>query len=194
MPPRSTKSAPTFSGNPKDLEDYLEDIKRVCEEHGKADEADWVFYALHYLSAEERESWRTLQESKSIPARGTQPAVVPTWAPFVKAVMEIYPGAQMMGRYELTDLEHLVLERARNPPEDLQTLRDFTRSFKRIGTLLIDEDVVSASELSRMYVKGLGAGLRECVNRCLEIKHPDHHPLRPHLLAHIIKEAEFCLS
>ncbi|KAF8997138.1 hypothetical protein BDZ89DRAFT_898838, partial [Hymenopellis radicata] len=181
MPPRSTKSAPTFSGNPKDLEDYLEDIKRVCEEHGKTDEADWVFYALHYLSADDRESWRTLKETKTVTARGTQLAITPTWAPFVKAVMEIYPGAQMKGRYELTDLEHLVLERARNPPEDLQTLGDFTRSFKRIGTLLIDEDVVSSSELSRMYVKGLGASLRESVNRHLEIKHPDHHPLRPHL-------------
>ncbi|KAF9001227.1 hypothetical protein BDZ89DRAFT_900760, partial [Hymenopellis radicata] len=188
MPARTNKSAPSFSGNPKDLEDYLEDVKRVCDEHGKKNDSDFVEYALHYLPADERESWKTLPESR---ATANHPIV---WVDFVKAVMAIYPGSSRKGRYELVDLENLVMDQGRKAPRDLETLGSYTRNFKRIGALLEEENVLSGSELSRLYVKGLGATLRETVNRRLEIKHPDHSLLRPHALSDIVKEAEFCLS
>ncbi|KAF9026410.1 hypothetical protein BDZ89DRAFT_913629, partial [Hymenopellis radicata] len=185
MPSRTDKSAPSFSGNPKDLEDYLEDVVRVCQDCGKNDEKDFVEAALHYLSADDREAWKTLPQAKASPLK---------WPAFKDAVMAIYPGSQTKGRYELTDLENLVADQSHKAPRDLATLGEYTRSFKKIGALLEEEQVVSASELSRLYVKGLGANLREIVGRRLEIRHPDHSLLRPHDLADIVKEAEFCLS
>ncbi|KAF8996568.1 hypothetical protein BDZ89DRAFT_1148974 [Hymenopellis radicata] len=166
MPSRTDKSAPSFSGNPKDLEDYLEDVVRVCQDCGKNDEKDFVEAALHYLSADDREAWKTLPQSKASPLK---------WPAFKDAVMAIYPGSQTKGRYELTDLENLVADRSHKAPRDLATLANIR-------------------ELSRLYVKGLGANLREIVGRRLEIRHPDHSLLRPHDLADIVKEAEFCLS
>ena len=193
MPGRGNKSAPSFTENPKDLMDYLEDVKNLCVEHGKKDDADWIQYALYYLPAEAREYWRRIPEAKDVTsALGV--ITKATWDAFVQAVLNKYPGAREKGRYELSDLQDASDQRHLAPPQDLHTLGEYTRTFERIGLALKEESAVSDPELARLFERGLGEALKGMVKRRLEIKFPDHPPTRPHKLADLISASEFCLT
>ena len=52
MPCKGVPKAPTFSGDPCDVTDYLDDIARLCEACGAISGAEKIKYTLKYVSHE----------------------------------------------------------------------------------------------------------------------------------------------
>ena len=54
MPCKGAPKAPTFSGDPCDITDYLDDVARLCEACRAISGAEKIKYALKYVSDRDR--------------------------------------------------------------------------------------------------------------------------------------------
>ena len=80
MPCRGAPKAPTFSGDPCDVTDYLDDIAQLCEACGAISGAEKIKYALKYMSHEVEKLWcHAMHYCKA------------DWDAFGRLVMRFYP-------------------------------------------------------------------------------------------------------
>jgi hypothetical protein len=82
MPARGHATAPSFDGNPLNLQRFLDEVALLAEDAG-LDDAGRIKHSLRYASLSDHELWSGL------------PAVqAADWTAFKTSVMQLYPGTE----------------------------------------------------------------------------------------------------
>lgn len=181
MPRRGDKNAPTFSGQPADLDRFLEDVQLCAEEAGIAT-GTYVIHATRYAPPEIENQWRELPEYE---ARH--------WETFCDAVRKLYPGLDKDRKYSVASLDNWVEQYQKSKITSLEQLGAYTRGFLVRANYLVNNRRFSTVEKNRNYLRAFTGDVRDRILHRLQIAAPDQHPDDPYEQSLVYHHAERCL-
>ncbi|KAI0258010.1 hypothetical protein BC834DRAFT_837080 [Gloeopeniophorella convolvens] len=185
LPVCGERTAPTFDDKkPRELARYFEDLEYLFTKFQVIDPAEMKKAAIRYLDIDTADLWKTAPEYGDAGK---------TYDQFKVAIHGLYPGSTGDRRYTIKDLELLVSNTAQAGLSSSNDLGDYYRQFLSISQYLIIHNRLSTQEQSRLFRRGFNPELNTRVDRCLEVKYPDHHPDDPFDLAVIREAASFVL-
>ncbi|KAF7761580.1 hypothetical protein Agabi119p4_9572 [Agaricus bisporus var. burnettii] len=161
MPGAFDPAAPRFDGEPRSLEHYLDEIELLGQECGLRSQ-ELIRHAVRYLDGTERELWKGYASTMS----GGD------WLDFKEGIMSLYPGSSDHDWYRVTNLENLVENQAAVPMCDLLQFGKYYRHFITIADFLLDKEVISQREYSKLFLDGFHIDFRNQLEVHLNSLHP----------------------
>jgi hypothetical protein len=182
MPTRGHSTAPTFDGNPLNLNRFFDEVDLLAEE-AKVDGKGKIKHSLRYASIADYELWNRLPT-----------ATQSDFAAFRKEVLELYPGAEDDRRYTVADLNRLTSTQATYGIRSRAELGEYYREFFRIADFLKEKNRLSARELNAAYEAGFDPELRARVKTRMQYSEPNHFHDDPYDFKDFHKCAHFLLA
>ena len=184
MPAGGHSTAPTFTPDqPRVLRRYFDELEMLLAKCGITDEQEKKKYSRIYVDIDTSDLWQSLPEHNA----------TSSFADFIKAVFELYPGSEGDRKWVISDMDKLIGEQLRLGIHDTAGLGIYYRAFYTITSFLRDKNRISEAEQSRAFVRGFQADLWTHISRRLELKFPDQYPDEPYLLKEINEAAKFVL-
>jgi hypothetical protein len=172
---RSANAAPKFSDKAADLAPYFEEFKQLCEDHRLTVLKDKIRMAVHYILAEDQQSWKTLPSFSG--ETDTNGVTTYSYKEFKTEVFELYPEAEQTAVVCATqaDLDKLVRKRAKYPILSRMDIGDYHRKFQVQALQLVRKGYMSENEVNFAYLNGYNNQnrLRARIEARLDLKTPD---------------------
>ena len=165
MPCKGVPKAPTFSGDPCDVTDYLDDIARLCEACGAISGAEKIKYTLKYVSHEVEKLWcHAAHYCKA------------NWDAFGHLVMCFYPEVDVDACHTCSALQHVIERQVSIPMTSRADLGAYLHKFESISLYLLCKERLSESERSRWFLDGFSPEFKSALLHRLSLSDLNHHP------------------
>jgi hypothetical protein len=184
MPAPGHSTAPKFDSRfPRELRRYLKELELLFAACGVATDVEKKSHTIRYVDVDTADLWESL------------PMFAPpnTYAVFIAALYNLYPGSEDERKWSVTDLDTLIGAQLREGIQDLHALGEYYRAFYAITQFLRAKNRFSEPEQSRAFVRGFQPGQWAAIQNRLNIKFPDHYPDDPYPLEDINNAAKFVL-
>ena len=159
MLPQNDSTAPKWDeSRPRELAEYFRELEYLFNNCGITDNTQRKEYAGRYVSYDTAETWLRLPEFTGH-----------TYQEWKSAVMRLYPGADEMARYTLTDLERLTTQTFSSGLATLGQFSDYYRDFQRIARWLLANGKLYRNEERHLFQQGIPTLLWAKLACCLEI-------------------------
>ena len=169
MPPakpiRGQSSAPSFSGDPRHLTRYFQDLEGVFTAFRIDTFAERFRDAKHYADPEVEDVFNALP----LPPN-------PTWEEFKAAAVQAYPGAEDENRFVESDLAETVSKfqaRTAGVPMTKALVGEYYRDFVKVATFLHVRGRIHMPSTRRLFLSGFAEPLQSQIKLSLQIRHPD---------------------
>ncbi|KIM52199.1 hypothetical protein SCLCIDRAFT_141677, partial [Scleroderma citrinum Foug A] len=182
MPCKGVPKAPTFSGDPCDITDYLDDVAQLCKACGAISGAEKIKYALKYVSCEVEKLWcHATHYCKA------------DWDAFGRLVMCFYPEVDADACHTRSALQHVVERQVSIPMTSQVDLGAYLHEFESISLYLLRKEHLSESERSRWFLDGFSPEFKSALLHCLSLSDLNHHPEDPWTTDEILLQAKCIL-
>ena len=171
LPLPTSPNAPKFNGQPGDLVAYFQFFDGHKDTSGWPDETT-IKTAIRYITdIKTRQLW-ALRDRSLVGAERT-------WAGFKKTMYDCYPGAEAMLRYEIADLDRLILKLREEGLGDRFHFQTYVNEFEVIAETLKDAQLMTDSGLNSKFRASLPEGTTRdiALNHYLD-KTPENTPWR----------------
>lgn len=165
MPAKGHSTAPTWDADPATLAEFFEEVKDLADTQKVTDDEIIIKAAGRYAPKAESSIWKA-----------TAAFTGKNWLTFVKAILDLYPGAEAEQLHTLADLDAFVAKRAATPIATSAELGLYFRDFLKISAYLVNNTRISTGERDRYFLKGFELNLRRRVVQRYNIATPAHHP------------------
>ena len=129
MPLREERGRPTFSGkDPRELKRYFKELEECFTRNGVTDETKKKQWACFYPPVSTVEDWELIPEYADVNK---------TYDEFVKAIKNLYPGADDENRFTRADLNLHIDSWRRHGIVTLGDWAEYFRTYKTMTTWLI---------------------------------------------------------
>ncbi|KIO13859.1 hypothetical protein M404DRAFT_943696, partial [Pisolithus tinctorius Marx 270] len=125
IPCRGLPKALSFSGCPKDLRSYFDDIINFCDGFGFSDRPEWIKFALKYAPFESADLWSHFISS----SQGD-------WARFTLEITQQYPELDETSRSHANELASLKVGFASSEVVSMSSLGQYYCNFHQISLSL----------------------------------------------------------
>ena len=182
MPCRGVPKAPTFSGDPCDVTDYLDDVAQLCEACGAISGAEKIKYVLKYVSCEVEKLWcHAAHYCKA------------DWDAFGRLVMRFYPEVDADTCHTRSALQHVIERQVSIPMTSRADLGAYLCEFESISLYLLHKEHLSQSEQSRWFLDGFSPEFKSALLHRLSLLDLNHHPEDPWTTDEILLQAKHIL-
>jgi hypothetical protein len=182
MPARGHSTAPTFDGNPLNLNRFFEEVEILAADAG-IDDAGRIKHSLRYASLNDYELWNRLPT-----------ATEADYAAFKKSVLDLYPGTEDDHRYTVADLDRLTRTQSSYGIRTRAELGEYYREFIRIVGFLFDKGRISERERNLAYENGFHTEFKQSIKTRMQHLFPTHFYTDPYDYQEFHNCAHFLLA
>ena len=169
---------PTFSGDPCDVIDYLDDVARLCEACG----AEKIKYAPKYVSHEVEKLWcHAMHYCKA------------NWDTFGCLVMRFYPEVDADVCHTCSALQRVIERQVSILMTSRVDLGVYLREFESISLYWLRKEWLSESERSHWFLDGFSPKFKSALLHRLSLSDLNHHPEDPWTTDKILLQAKCIL-
>ena len=181
MPRRNERGAPTFSGQPEDLERFFQDVE-IVSEGCQLDDRRLMRWACTYARTQDEDMWQKL------PAF-TDP--LGTWVDFKDQVLDEFPGSRRGIEFTVSDLEEWAALWGKKEIRNNRDYGEFDRHFRWIAQFLVDRGNVSDREMDLIYRTAFTGEIASILTTRLIAMYPMQKGDRPYSVEQFRKALEY---
>ncbi|KAF6751860.1 hypothetical protein DFP72DRAFT_815998, partial [Ephemerocybe angulata] len=187
MPWPNTKGAPSYDGDPRELNDFFEQYEAVAAACNVTDNAVKIKKALRYVEdQEDKEEWRAAITGETM-----------TFDAWKAAVLGMYSREEKEFTVSLSGFTKWLKKQAKNPVKDLSAMNAYQRSYLTRVKPLITKQILSEKQKNMMFWDGLHNGVKRRlgnkVSMSATLDDDDDEPTVP-TVAEIMKAAKVVFS
>jgi len=186
MPARGERNAPKFDQTkPRELCRFFDDLERLFTRVGVANDTEKKKDACRYVDFTVERVWKTFPEYKDI---------TKSYNDFKKAILSHYPDAEGEFVYSELDLEALINRQLAAGIHTTDELQAFHLEFITITTWLVEQDLSSAIEQRKAYIRAFAQPLLGSIKSRLRMMFLQHHPNKAHKVEDVYAAAHYVLQ
>lgn len=193
MPFSGERGAPSYKGDPDELQRFLDHVREVGARHGVRGE-DLIPWAVQYADVQSGELWDLSWDEFKADQAARNLAIADAWAAFTKVVEGLYPGKGSSRQHTIGELEDIVIGRAKEPIRTREELGEYHRAFLRKSTYLIQRGATAKATIGNLFIQGITGELRDLMFDRLKLTHIDHITGDPFSVQEIMDALNFVLA
>jgi transposase InsO family protein len=180
MPVEGAKEAPkTFTGDPEELEDFLERFDILATGASLTD-AEKFKAIRQYIDLKHKRLFQTID------GWSTQ-----NWANFVAALKAMFITSAQLRPFTITTLASLVRRFAQGQIRTEQDVLTYYRDFYTVAKWLEDASKITVEEKNRYFWFGFPTAVRQQLEQYLRIILPAHNRAEPWPMAEVLQAARY---
>jgi hypothetical protein len=179
MPLPGDTAAPEWNGKAKNLIEFIRRFEAAANRANLSDDQKCE-YLGRYCNKEENQ--RILESLNGFQNKN--------WRQYKKSIMDYYPEVDPDSLYSIRAIEKLVEKSSKKSPfTKPESFTKYTRKFLQQASWLEKENLLSAAEKGRLYLKGFPKKTRKAIEKRLEITDANHDPKKDYTFVQLHQAA-----